>query len=217
MADASGGHLINTPEPIGITDVGGDLDDAAAPSPTREILRRTFKQKSAVFGLGLLIFILLTQLLGPYIRPEDPYHIDLSANAVYHAGPSLHPFHPFGTDDLGRDIFSRLLIGGRISITIAFLATGISLVIWRDRRRHLRVQAREDRRGAEHGHQLVPAFPFFLLALAIVAVRGPSAESVLIALGITRLGLVRPAAARPGAGVRETEYVEAARAAGAGG
>ena len=77
MADASGGHLINTPEPIGITDVGGDLDDAAAPSPTREILRRTFKQKSAVFGLGLLIFIVFVQLIGPYVRPEDPYHINL--------------------------------------------------------------------------------------------------------------------------------------------
>jgi peptide/nickel transport system permease protein len=217
MADASGGHLINTPEPIGITDVGGDLDDAAAPSPTREILRRTFKQKSAVFGLGLLIFILLTQLLGPYIRPEDPYHIDLSANAVYHAGPSLHPFHPFGTDDLGRDIFSRLLIGGRISITIAFLATGISLVIG-----VIVGGISGFKRGKTDAVLSMVtnwflSFPFFLLALAIVAVRGPSAESVLIALGITGWASFARLLRGQVLGVRETEYVEAARAAGAGG
>ncbi len=210
---AAGGHLIDTPEPIGIGH--DDALEGASGSPTREILRRTLRQKSAVVGLALLILIVFIQLIGPYVRPENPDTINLAAGAVYHAPPSLHPFHPFGTDDLGRDIFSRLMVGGRISITIAFLATAMSLVIG-----VIIGGASGFMRGkTDVILSMVTnwflAFPFFLLALSIVAVRGASAVTVLLALGITGWAPFARLLRGQVLGVRETEYVEAARAAGA--
>ena len=169
-----------------------------------------------MFGLVLLILIVFMQLIGPYVRPENPNTINLAAGAVYHAPPSLSPFHPFGTDDLGRDIFSRLMVGGRISITIAFLATAMSLVIG-----VIIGGASGFMRGkTDVILSMVTnwflAFPFFLLALSIVAVRGASATTVLLALGITGWAPFARLLRGQVLGVRETEYVEAARAAGAG-
>ncbi len=211
---AAGGHLIDTPEPTGI----GEHEALEGPShsPTREILRRTLRQKSAVVGLVLLILIVFIQVIGPYVRPENPNTINLAAGAVYHAPPSLRPFHPFGTDDLGRDIFSRLMVGGRISITIAFLATAMSLVIG-----VIVGGASGFMRGkTDVILSMVTnwflAFPFFLLALSIVAVRGASATTVLLALGLTGWAPFARLLRGQVLGVRETEYVEAARAAGAG-
>jgi peptide/nickel transport system permease protein len=214
---AHGTEMVGLPEPPGVPAVdviehgGGE-----GVSPTRQILQQTFRQKTAVFGLGLLILIIVIQLLGPFIRPYDPYHINLQANAVYDQGPSLHPFHPFGTDDLGRDIFSRLMIGGRISITIAFLATAFSLLLGVV----IGGVAGFARGTTDTVLMMVTnwflAFPFFLLALAIIGVRGPGVTSVLLALVITGWAPFARLLRGQVLGVRETEFVEAARAAGAG-
>jgi peptide/nickel transport system permease protein len=212
-----GSEIIDLPEPPdvpsgGVTEQGG----GEGVSPTRQILQRTFRKKTAVVGLALLIFIIVVQILGPYVRPDDPYHINLSANAVYNLGPSLHPFHPFGTDDLGRDILSRLMIGGRISITIAFLATAFSLTMG-----VIIGGLAGFARGFTDAVLMMftnwfLSFPFFLLALAIIAVRGPGKSSVLMALVITGWAPFARLLRGQVLGVRETEFVEAARAAGAG-
>ncbi len=212
-----GTEIIDLPEPPGVP-AGGVIEQGGGEgvSPTRQILQRTFRKKSAVFGLGLLILIIVVQVLGPFIRPDDPYHINLAANVVYDQGPSLHPFHPFGTDDLGRDIFSRLMVGGRISITIAFLATAFSLVVG-----VIIGGVAGFARGATDSLLMMftnwfLSFPFFLLALAIIAVRGPGKTSVLLALVTTGWAPFARLLRGQVLGVRETEFVEAARAAGAG-
>jgi ABC-type dipeptide/oligopeptide/nickel transport system permease subunit len=184
-------------------------------SPVRQILQRTFRQRSATIGLGLVIFICATQVIGPYIVTSDPYHINLSAQAVYDQPPSLHPFHPLGTDDLGRDIYSRLLVGGRISLPLAFFATAFAVVVG---------VTIGGVAGFARGHtdtllMMVTnwflSFPFFLLALGIIAVRNPSISSVLLALVITGWAYFTRLLRGQVLGVRETEFVEAARAAGA--
>jgi ABC-type dipeptide/oligopeptide/nickel transport system permease subunit len=196
------------------------VDSGAEPesrrSPTRLILARTLHKKSAVFGLGLLIVMILIQLIGPYVTPDNPYTIDLAAGAVYHQGPSLHPFHPFGTDDLGRDIFSRMMVGGRISMAIAFLATAFSLLVGT-----IVGGVAGFLRGATDSVLMMItnwflSFPFFLLALAIIAVRGSGKTSVMLALVVTGWAPFARLLRGQVLGVRETEFVEAARAAGAG-
>ncbi len=217
MAMSSGGHLINTPEPTSLPE--GDVEAARiegeSGSPTREILRRTFHKKSAVIGLIIVILVILSQLIGPYIRPHDPYKLNLAADAIYNAPPSSQ--HWLGTDDLGRDILSRLLVGGRISIAIAFAATAISLIVgvivgglsgfmrgWTDSILSMITN-------------WFLSFPFFLLALSIVAVRGAGAGSVMLALGLTGWAPFARLLRGQVLGTRETEYVEAAKASGAGG
>ncbi|MGZ4482564.1 MAG: ABC transporter permease [Gaiellales bacterium] len=212
-----GSEIIDLPDPPGVpSGVVIEQGGGEGVSPTRQILQRTFRKKTAVAGLVLLTLIIVIQVLGPFIRPDDPYHINLSANAVYDQGPSLHPFHPFGTDDLGRDILSRLMVGGRISITIAFLATAFSLVVG-----VIVGGVAGFARGATDPLLMMItnwflSFPFFLLALAIIAVRGPGKTSVLLALVITGWAPFARLLRGQVLGVRETEFVEAARAAGAG-
>jgi peptide/nickel transport system permease protein len=216
MTDSSRAFELTDTGAVRPTTVGElEVPDTKPVSPTRQILQQTLRQKSAVFGLGLFLFIVIVEVLGPWITPHDPYTINLSAGALYHQGPSLHPFHPLGTDDLGRDILSRLMIGGRISIVIATLATAFSLFVG-----VLVGGTAGFLRGATDSLLMMVtnwflSFPFFLLALALIAVRGPSAQSVLLALVLTGWAPFARLLRGQVLAVRETEYVEAARAAGA--
>jgi peptide/nickel transport system permease protein len=78
----------------------------------------------AVFGLVLLIVIILAVVVGPYIYTVDPKHIDIAESLQ---PPSLE--HPFGTDDLGRDMLARCLYGGRISLAVGFAAMFIAMLV----------------------------------------------------------------------------------------
>src|SRR6476659_3863207 len=153
---------------------------------------------------------LLAALVGPAITPFDPAHQQL---ALRLAAPSLA--HPFGLDELGRDILARVLAGARISFVVAVVVVGVSAVVG-------------TMLGAVAGYfggvvddvisrliDILLAFPGLLLAIGLVAVLGPSLGHVLFALtvigwvGYARL--VRGQVLR----ARELEYVQAARAAGA--
>lgn len=90
----------------------------------QDVWRQFRKHKGAVAGLVILTVIVLSALLGPLIYPYDPFGIDVpSANQ----GPSLQ--HILGTDNLGRDVMARLLIGGRISLAVGFTAAFFGLFI----------------------------------------------------------------------------------------
>ena len=82
-----------------------------------DFFRRLFKSPSAKLGGLLAIILILSCIFAPYIAPYDPYKMNLKE--IY-KGPSLR--HLFGTDAMGRDIFSRMLYGGRYSLTLAFMA-----------------------------------------------------------------------------------------------
>ena len=182
--------------------------------PWVQVLKRTFRAKSAVVGLMILAFIIVTQLFGYRLAPYDTQHINLAAGATYNSGPTLH--HPLGTDDLGRDILSRILVGGRISITIGFAATIFSVIMG------VLIGATSGmaRGFVDSTLTMVTnwflSFPFFLLALAIIAVYSPGTTSVLAALVISGWAYFARLLRGQVLSIRETEYVEAARASGAG-
>ncbi len=102
-----------------------ELDDLGEYRSLRSDVWQQFRRhKGAIFGLIVLTIITLGALVGPEIYPHDPLELDIpNANQ----GPSAT--HPFGTDNLGRDVLSRSLIGGRISLAVGFAAMLFSLVL----------------------------------------------------------------------------------------
>lgn len=161
-------------------------------------------------GAAIVIVIAVMAIVGPSITPNDPSAQDLPLRL---AGPSRA--HPFGLDELGRDVLARVLVGARISFLVGLVVVGVSAVVG-------------TLLGAMAGYfggwiddvisrvtDTLMAFPGLLLAIALVAVLGPSLANTLFALtaigwvGFTRL--VRGQVLR----AREFEYVHAARALGA--
>ena len=176
-----------------------------------EIWKRLRKQRLAMIGGGILFLLLFVALCAPVLAPHDPMEQNLYARLE---PPSLE--HPLGTDDFGRDILSRMIYGSRISLRIggasitAALLVGTLLGLWA---------------GYWGGWtdtlimrcmDLLLAFPSILLAIAIVAVAGPGIDNAIMAVSVVLIPqfarLVRSSVLT----VRETAYVEAARALGAG-
>jgi peptide/nickel transport system permease protein len=163
----------------------------------------------SLLGVGLVGALLAVVLIGFVWLPYDPLAIDLDHTL---AAPSLA--HWLGTDEFGRDVASRAMLGARISALIAIQTVAISIVIGTA----LGLVAGFLRGWTERVlmtfSDALLAFPGILLALALVAVMGSSRHSIVIALAIAYL----PATVRVVRGsvisIREREYVEASRVAG---
>ena len=162
-------------------------------------------------GLVIIIMALLAASLGPLVTPYDPATQQLSHRLE---GPSRS--HPLGLDELGRDILSRLVSGARISLLVGLAVVSVSSLVGM-------------LLGSIAGYfgglvddlisrvvDVLMAFPGILLAIALVAVLGPSLRNVVLALSVIGwvgyARLVRGQALR----ARELEFVQAARALGAG-
>ena len=167
--------------------------------------------RMAVLGAVLLAIFLLLALAAPIVSPYDPLAQDLYGRL---SPPS--PAHPFGTDDFGRDILSRVLHGARISLRVGVAAVMISLLFgtaigltagyWGG------VVAQVLMRTMD----LMLAFPGILLAIGIVSILGPGLENAMLAVGIVAIPQYARLARASALSVRETDYVQAARALGAG-
>ena len=175
-----------------------------------EIWRQFRKQRLAMLGGGILVVLLLTAILAPVLAPRDPLAQDLYIRLQ---PPSTS--HWLGTDDFGRDIFSRVVYGSRISLRIGLIAISLALTGgtllgliagYRGGFADMLIMRLMD---------LMLAFPSILLAIAIVAVTGPGIENAILAVSIVLVPqfarLVRSSVLT----VREATYVEAARALGA--
>lgn len=171
---------------------------------------RAWRAAGAWASGGMLALIVLAALLAPWLAPAAPAALDLDRRL---AGPSWD--HPLGQDELGRDVFSRLLFGARVS-----LVTGLAVVCLAGALGCAIGGVAGIAGGRVDGALMrlvdaVLAFPGLLLAIALVAMLGPALEHVVLALvligwvGYARL--VRGQTAR----LREREFVLAARAAGA--
>ena len=86
-------------------------------------MKRFKKNKLAIFGLSVIAFFALIAVFAPFLSPYDPFEIVEDETLP----PSLR--HPFGTDDIGRDVFSRAVFGARISLTVGLVAVTISILI----------------------------------------------------------------------------------------
>ena len=151
----------------------------------------------------------LVALLAPFITGYDPAQPDIRARM---AAPSLG--HPFGTDDLGRDLFTRVVFGSRVSLQIGFISVGIGFVCGVTLGLLAGYYPRIDNLILRAVDVLL-AFPGLLLAIAILGALGPSLTNAMIAVGVAAVPsfvrITRSAVLR----VRTQDYVEASRAVGA--
>ena len=173
-------------------------------------MKRTFKDLRVLLGFLFVVILIVITLVSPYIVPYDP--ISMSPMESF-ASPSAK--HWFGADRFGRDIFSRVLYGTRYSVVLGLVAVGISIFLGIPL-------------GLVAGYSggIVDAiimrivdiglsFPIILLALLIIAIIGPGLPTITIAIGISAMWpfarLIRGVVLY----IKETCYVESARAIGA--
>ena len=181
-----------------------------ARSGVADVLRRLFARRQAQFGGAIVLILVLAAIFAPVIAPYDPFQLRV--------GPLKEPptrAFPFGTDDLGRDLLSRMIYGSRITLQIGTISVVLAVVLgvlvgvvagfyggWVDG-----VLMRFT--------DIMLSFPGLMLALAIVSVLGPGLNNAMIAVGLGSF----PGFARVVRGsvlsVRETEYVTAGRVIGA--
>ncbi|ESX80862.1 MULTISPECIES: ABC transporter permease [unclassified Mesorhizobium] len=172
------------------------------------MLSRLMTRPTAAVGIAVLIAIVLAAILAPVIAPYAPTKLSIASR--------LHPpslDHLFGTDDLGRDIFTRTLYAARTSLAVGFavviFASIIGVVLGLTSGFFRRLDAPVSRLI-----DAMMAFPDILLAIALVAALGATAVNVVVALGVVyapRLARVVRASTLV---IRELPYVEAARALG---
>jgi len=195
------------PTEIGL--LAPDVAEAALAPRRRLRLRAILRSKSALIGLVMIVVILIVTLFGQLFAPYDPL---AQSFEVQLGGPS--PAHLFGTDQFGRDIFSRVLYGARAALLAGLVANGIATICgviiglvagfyggWVD---NLLMRVTD----------VMLAFPYLLLALIVVSILGPGLSSAVIAIGIVYMPqfarLVRGSVLE----VMGQQYMEGARALG---
>ena len=189
------------------------IDVAVAPRvrTRRRALMRLRRRPLAVAGLVVATLFVLVALFAPLVAPYDPAATNFSAVLQ---PPSSE--HIMGTDDLGRDVFSRVVYGARASLEAGVLATLLAMVIavplglfagyyrgWWDP-------------VISRFTDVVLAFPFLIVAVGMAAIFGPSLRNVVIALGVTAVPWVVRVTRGEALALREQEFVRAAVANGAG-
>jgi peptide/nickel transport system permease protein len=183
--------------------------ETLAPGKSRSTLARLFRHKSAVLGLVILAVLIAVALLAPFLAPYDP--IKISRDVMQ--APSRD--HLMGTDNLGRDVFSRVVYGARISLQMGFIAVAIAATIGT-----LIGVIAGTYGGLVDGFFMrlidaLMALPGILLALTVAATLGPGLYNAMIAVGVAWIPsfarIVRSSVLQ----INETTYVEAARASGA--
>jgi peptide/nickel transport system permease protein len=173
------------------------------------LAQRFVRHSGAVVGLILLSAILLVAVIGPVLIPHNPYLSDSNATLL-----PPQPAHLFGTDDLGRDVATRMVHGASLSLLMGFLAVGLAVVLGI----LLGLPAGYYGGGTDmvvmRGMDVMLAFPSILLALSIVSVLGPSLQNAMLAVGISvvpvYVRLVRASSLQ----TRDLGFVEAARVIG---
>lgn len=176
----------------------------------KEAMRRLFRNPGATAGLVVLVAMVLVSVFAPAIAPYDP--IDQNSKSI-RAAPSRDHF--FGADTFGRDVFSRVLYGGRKSLPIGLIAVGIAAIFGVAFGLIAGYYGRWVDSLVMRGVDLMLAFPGILLAMAIVAILGSSLFNLMLAVGIAAIPEYTRVVRGTVLSTRETEYVTAARVSGA--
>lgn len=176
----------------------------------RELGRRIFgKNKLALVGFIILMLFIILSILAPVITPYDRDTIDL---AMIETSPSRE--HLLGTDELGRDVLTRLLYGGRVSLGVGLAATVLQLVIGITL-------------GAIAGYfggvadsiimrlvDIMMCFPFFVIAISMAAIMEPSVVSLVIIIGILQWTNIARIVRVEILSLKQREFIEAGRVLG---
>ena len=175
-----------------------------------DVVRMFRKSSGAVLGLALVLALVAAGALAPLLAPHDPNEVDTARRL---ARP-LTTSHPLGTDEFGRDLLSRLLHGARISLAVGLAATALAAMagslcglvaglgggVWDQ--------------AIMRSIDTLMAFPYFLLAIAIIAALGPGLVNGMIAVAVVNIPFYSRIVRATVLAVRETDYVQAARALG---
>jgi peptide/nickel transport system permease protein len=184
--------------------------ERGASSLTRDTLRRLWMNPGAIAGAIVLVVMVLSALFAPMLAPYDPIAQDTTA---IRAAPSAQ--HLFGTDNFGRDVFSRVLYGGRMSLPVGFVAVGITAVAGVALGLIAGYYGRAIDSVIMRWVDIMLAFPGILLAMALVAILGPSLLNLMLAVGIAAIPEYTRVVRGTVLSAREAEYVVAARVTGA--
>lgn len=182
------------------------MDDGV--SKRKLLLRRVWRNRMAMVGGTLLLLILLMALLAPLLTHNDPLAMDV-ANRL--KAPSAA--HWFGTDEFGRDIYSRVLYGSQISMQVGFTVVLITSAIGLVLGLYSAYYRRLDNFIMRINDGLM-AFPAILLAIAIMAALGPTIQNVIVSISVVYIPTVARAVRAAAMVVREQTYIEAIRALG---
>lgn len=177
-----------------------------------ETVKYLLRSKSALTGLILIGILILVAIFANIISPHDPYQMDIWNS--YRAPEGVSGKYILGTDDMGRDVLSRIIVGSRVSLLVAATATGVSLVAGIVL-------------GAIAGYvggvvdavimrlmDLILAFPSILLAIAIVASIGPGVVNAMLAIAIVRIPAMVRVTRSMVLSLKEEEFVMAGQALG---
>ncbi len=177
----------------------------------RETLSVFLRNGKGVFGLALVLAFFASAIFAPYLSPHDPNKLDIPARM---SGPSME--HPAGTDQLGRDTFSRVIHGGRVALQIAAVSVSASLLLGL----LLGMVAGYGPRWLDNALLLVfdtiRSFPTIVMALGVVAVTGPSLGMVMVIIIIVTIPGFARLARTSTLAIRNSEFIVAERSLGAG-
>lgn len=201
-----------------------EVQDYRSNSLWRLTLRRILKQRSAIVGLSILGFLVLVAIFAPVIAPYDPVEVLIGKEDVKkRESPCIHllgcpkeqPQHILGIDGNVRDVFSRVIFGTRVSLTVGFGAVAFAIIVgtilgsvagyaggWAD---NIIMRLMD----------VLLAFPSLLLAIAIVSVIGRGLQNALLAIAIVSIPVYARVVRASVLSVKEKEFVSASAALGA--
>ncbi|MBF9234429.1 ABC transporter permease [Microvirga alba] len=184
-------------------------DEVALPKKRNRILAKFLKNRAAVFGAAIVLFFVLIAIVSPFVAPFDP--VKPSFSTIRKAPSALYWF---GTDELGRDVFSRMLLGTRASLSAGVISVGIAIILgvpfglisgyfggWLDA-------------AISRATEAMLSIPFLILAIALAAFLGPSMTNAMIAIGLSAMPIFVRLTRGQVLAVRAEDYVEGARAIG---
>jgi peptide/nickel transport system permease protein len=179
------------------------------------LLRRLVRRRTALFGMLVVLVVMLAALAAPLVAPFDPLEQDIGQRLREPGWQDAQGrVHPLGTDHLGRDILSRIIFGSRIALLVGLAAVVISGVLG------MIIGLVAGYFGGRMDDFLMRladvqlAFPFILLAIAVIGVLGPSLRNIIIVIGVSSWVVYARVVRGEVLSIREREYVHAAVALG---
>jgi len=180
-------------------------------NPWIEAWRRLLKSRIGIAGLAIIIILLVIAIFAPFLAPYDPFEQDILAR---YDSPSSK--HLLGTDEMGRDILSRIIFGSRISLQVGLISVALALVLGVSAGVLAGFYGGKIDMAIMRFMDIMLAFPSILLAIGIVAILGPRLQNAMLAIGIINVPRFARIVRSSVLSIKETEYISAARALGAG-
>lgn len=175
----------------------------------RRLIGRLYRRHAVMAALAFLVFVTLVALLAPWLIPHDPHRADLARMLQ---GPS--GAHWAGTDDLGRDMLSRLMMGARLSLSAAVQAVAIAMLIGVPPGLASGYLGGRTDAVIMRCTDAMLSFPGLILAISIIGFLGPGLTNAMIAIGVTFSPYFARIVRGATLAVREETYVEAAETIG---